>query len=805
LNAETSTLQLLQARSCFALAARLLLLAVSLRSATAAAPLDPSKLPPPARTQIEFDRDVKPILEKSCFQCHGPERPKSHFRLDNRESALKGGDQGVDIVPGDSAKSPLIFYVARLVDEMEMPPPKKGTPLTPEQVGLLRAWIDQGLPWTTTNTGPALAFAFAPTLRWLAVSGNQSKFREIEGMKEGFGTGLENFSLTQQLDRDTRFSVDGHALFPDQDIRVSLSLQRTDVGFVHAGFEQWRRYYDDVGGYYRPFSPPALALTRDLYLDLGHAWIDFGLTRPHLPQIVVGYEYQFKDGAKSTLAWGNTGGKLIVPAAKTIDEHTHVIKADLTHDFYEWHLEDNARIEIYDSRTSQDNVKNTLLLGPPEGTVRTRESFTHIQGMNALHLERQVTPWWLLSGGYLYSLFHGGAGFDQTTVNVINVPVKGIFWSADDLVLRRESHIISLGNLFLPVQWLSASAGVQSEWTRQQGAGRVNLDSGDPDPTIPGAFTLYPSTIDSDLDKQKLSENIFLRFTAIPFTVLFADARFDQESIGQFEQDLPQSGTTPDPEVSFLRNTDFTNHREDWRAGFNLSPWPWLALNSHYRKLLSDSDYDNQKNAGDEGYPAFIRARQIDTDEVQAKLVLRPSRWLKAALTYQLVSTDYHTTTEIVPGATFPEGLTAGIYDANVYGLNLTLTPLNRLYLSSTFTYSDSRTSTAQNHSPSVVPYKGDVYSLLASATYAWNDLTSLQASYSFSRSAYGQPITGENLPLGLDYTRHSVGAGISRKLTSFLTSNLRYAFFQYREPSSGQFNDYTAHGLFATLIVNWH
>src|SRR5256885_892086 len=109
------------------------------------AEIDAAKLPPPAKVTVDFERDVKPIFEKSCFRCHSPEKPKSHFRLDNRESALKGGENNQDdIVPGDSAKSKLVHYVARLVEEMEMPPAGKAEPLTTEQIGVLRAWIDQG-------------------------------------------------------------------------------------------------------------------------------------------------------------------------------------------------------------------------------------------------------------------------------------------------------------------------------------------------------------------------------------------------------------------------------------------------------------------------------------------------------------------------------------------------------------------------------------------------------------------------------------------------------------------------------------
>src|SRR5207247_4082446 len=103
-----------------------------------------SQLPPPANKQVDFEQDIRPIFESRCFRCHGPEKPKSRFRLDNRDPALKGGEHGIDIIPGDSENSPLIHFVAGLVEDMEMPPPGKGEPLTQEQIAWLRAWIDQG-------------------------------------------------------------------------------------------------------------------------------------------------------------------------------------------------------------------------------------------------------------------------------------------------------------------------------------------------------------------------------------------------------------------------------------------------------------------------------------------------------------------------------------------------------------------------------------------------------------------------------------------------------------------------------------
>src|SRR5262245_17188686 len=80
----------------------------------AAAELDETKLPPPASVQADFDRDIKPIFEASCFKCHGPEKPKGRFRLTSRDNALKGGENNTDdIVPQNSGKSKLVHYVAR--------------------------------------------------------------------------------------------------------------------------------------------------------------------------------------------------------------------------------------------------------------------------------------------------------------------------------------------------------------------------------------------------------------------------------------------------------------------------------------------------------------------------------------------------------------------------------------------------------------------------------------------------------------------------------------------------------------------
>ena len=163
--------------------------------------LDLSKLPPASPTKgVTYAKDIKPLLEASCFRCHGENRPKAGLQLTSLEGVLKGSEDGKVVVPGDSKKSLLLIAAAQIDDETAMPPkrgpggrgpgghgpggpggfggpnggtgggpgqPPPGTPgqhgpdgprqgggpggfgpppkpLTAQQVGLLRAWIDQG-------------------------------------------------------------------------------------------------------------------------------------------------------------------------------------------------------------------------------------------------------------------------------------------------------------------------------------------------------------------------------------------------------------------------------------------------------------------------------------------------------------------------------------------------------------------------------------------------------------------------------------------------------------------------------------
>ena len=102
-------------------------------------------LPPPADVTVEFERDVAPIFAQKCEACHGSSQQMSGLRLDSRAAVLTGGYSGAAIEPGKSGQSRLIHMLVGVPGRPVMP--MGGDKLTAEQIGLLRAWIDQGAEW----------------------------------------------------------------------------------------------------------------------------------------------------------------------------------------------------------------------------------------------------------------------------------------------------------------------------------------------------------------------------------------------------------------------------------------------------------------------------------------------------------------------------------------------------------------------------------------------------------------------------------------------------------------------------------
>jgi mono/diheme cytochrome c family protein len=228
----------------------------------AAAPLmaaDDATLPPAAKQKIEFTRDIQPLLAQRCQLCHGPNQQMSGLRLDQKQSALKV------IQPGNSAGSLLIRMVGGL-EKKVMPP--VGERLTAAEIGLLRAWIDQGADWATTTSSTASAGSAPPLWSLQKIHRPDPPAVRNQGWPRN---PIDNFILAKletegiapspQASKQTlirRLSLDLIGLPPAPDeVAAFLNDNRPDayeqlvdrlLASPHYG-EKWGRYWLDLARY----------------------------------------------------------------------------------------------------------------------------------------------------------------------------------------------------------------------------------------------------------------------------------------------------------------------------------------------------------------------------------------------------------------------------------------------------------------------------------------------------------------------------------------------------------------------------
>jgi hypothetical protein len=121
-----------------------------------------SGTPSNAQALVSFSKDIKPILEQNCLNCHGQSMQSSRLNLSTLEGALRGGARGSAIVPGRAEDSRLYRMIAGL-DKPAMP--LNGNKLSDGQIAAIKDWIDQGAHWDAgagaAKTQPPAASTFA--------------------------------------------------------------------------------------------------------------------------------------------------------------------------------------------------------------------------------------------------------------------------------------------------------------------------------------------------------------------------------------------------------------------------------------------------------------------------------------------------------------------------------------------------------------------------------------------------------------------------------------------------------------------
>jgi cytochrome c553 len=173
-----------------------------------------------------FETKVRPLLDAQCLRCHGPEKQKAGLRLDSREAALKGGDSGPAMKPGDPEASRIVEAI-RYDGDVRMPPKRK---LEPAEIAVLTDWIKAGAPWPEPREPPRPA---ATTDSGFTVSAEDRAFWSFQPIADPPLPSVRNASwVRSDIDRFVLARLESEGLQPVSPADKRTLIRRASFDLV---------------------------------------------------------------------------------------------------------------------------------------------------------------------------------------------------------------------------------------------------------------------------------------------------------------------------------------------------------------------------------------------------------------------------------------------------------------------------------------------------------------------------------------------------------------------------------------------
>ena len=223
--------------------------------------LFPARFASAADSKPEFERDIRPIFASRCYECHGEKKQKSGIRFDRKSSVFEGGDSGTPLVIAGKSSESILLERLTTKDEDEIMPPK-GDPLTPEQIALIRAWIDAGAEWPEEKSAGKKHWAYEKPVR-RSLPRVEKDLKPVNGLDHFIFHRLESEKLRPSREADPavllrRVTLDLTGLPPtlaevdaflaDKSTRAYEKVVDRLLASPHYG-ERWARLWLDLARY----------------------------------------------------------------------------------------------------------------------------------------------------------------------------------------------------------------------------------------------------------------------------------------------------------------------------------------------------------------------------------------------------------------------------------------------------------------------------------------------------------------------------------------------------------------------------
>ena len=686
------------------------------------------------------------------------------------------------------------------------------------------------------------------SLGGLLISGDKAQFHQEHSVSGPVFGGIEDMHLEKSFANKAQLSLDAHAIFDNNDYKVKLELSQADVGYIKAGFTEFRTWYNGNGGYFpfdnlfiRPYP------NDDLALDRSNTWIELGLREPTLPEITLRYEHVVRNGLVDSTEWGsdnltlmptkgqNNAVRKIAPAFRDMNEKRDIITLDIKKTFAKTDFDLGMRYEYtnnYDTLNTQNlpgtlgtlakNTHNIPLAASGYYTTETDENRMNLFNGNYSSVTRFNDHLWLTLG-YSYT-----SAFNSTGGSQINGPDydsnfgNGYFLLNNQLVYVNGSEFLNLSGgsqsgqnvgtlnlMWMPTDDLTITPSVRFENNDTQSDSLFFTTLNQTNKTVGGVPIVVakpgvsptPTYISSTDDIFNVAESLELRYTGVKNWVFYAQGDWEEEN----ENRLDSSPGTGSASSIRALNATVTRLKQKYDAGANWYPLPRLNLSMQYYHQCEQ--YDQTFHFED---PTQGNQRLLDqnwsTDDVNMRVTWMALSNLSLVSRYDYQKTLIYSQWKSVaaPGFVTGNGESGKITD-NMFSECLTWNPVNRLYIQGNVSYVLNNTnSPAANEVPAIQKFSNDYWTASLGTGFAIDDKTELQANYTFYRATDYVNNDLFGMPYGSDATEHEISVGITRQIAKNVRVMLKYSFDYYRDPAAGGYNNYDAQTIYSCMQIRF-
>jgi len=648
---------------------------------------------------------------------------------------------------------------------------------------------------------PKVSVSLLP-VRYVAVEGDHDKFQAHHWTPQGYTGGVENLSLAYTFPDGTEFSAESHALIDQNDLGTDVFLSKEGLGFISFDYAEFRKYYDPTGGvYYRFQRFPSNDTLKDLALDIGTFGVETGLTLEGMPELTLGYEREFKDGAKSRLSWtavteGSTT-RNIGPSWQDVDEIVDTFAVTADHDMGGFVVKGEQRWELVRSELFREEKSLATTGAAAETKIRRQDQAPESTLMTTL---LKGERWFLSEKAFFASAYRFAHMNNREFESLNEFNENGVatnFPNPKQQVNARADNDYDthtwVGTLTgSPWSWLSLGTKLKSEVIKKDSNSSYPADTGG---TAPNGVI---DRVDVSLNNTKAvrwGEGVSVRFFGIPRAALYTELELEQSRVLLREDrkslDGPDTGNGSSAGEVFNRETVTDVRRGAWTVGGRFDPWPFLDLTTHVRRRVNDNDYDDQREsaAAATALSAFIDEQNQHTNEFTIRTTLRPCRWFRSSFRYQFRDDDYSTRFEAQD--TVKTGMQSHVYTSDV-----TVQPLRTLLTTASFSRQDASTTTPARlaSSANTPTFNADVSTWMLSADYAPTSTLSWNSTVLYSWASNFNDFTATGLPLGADVTRLDATTGFTWSVREDTSVKAEYGLYSYLPNSVAESGNYHAH-----------